>query len=109
MLLIRARTSPCRARIAPSSLSRVTATWVLSTFTVTPSGTARLSSPLGPFTATVPSFSVTVTPDGTVTGFFPIRDMGSPHLADDLAAHALLARFAVGHHALRGRDDRRAQ
>ena len=44
-------------------------------------------------------------PEGSAIGCFPIRDMGSIHLAEDLAPHFLLARRAIREHSLRSRDD----
>ncbi len=63
-------------------------------------GRSRSSVPLGPFTVTWRPTMVTSTPLGTGMGVSPIRDsssLPSPHVAEDLAAHAALARLAVGH------------
>src|SRR5207248_4102233 len=69
------------------------------------SGASCSSSPFGPFTTTRRPSIVTSTPFGMGIGFLPIRDIRSPHLAEDLAAHAALARLAVGHETLvRGQD-----
>src|SRR5262249_44749910 len=70
-----------------------------------------LSSPFGPFTATLPGATSTVTESGTAIGFLPIlliRFLGgcSPDVGDNLAADALLLRFVTGHHPGRGADDR---
>src|SRR6478735_10728429 len=68
-------------------------------------GMDRESVPPGPFTVTVPPAIVTSTPLGTVMGALPMRDIfrpPSPHEAQDLAAHAALARLAVGHEPVAG-------
>ena len=70
-------------------------------------GMTRDRVPLGPFTVTVRSAMVTSTPLGTVMGALPMRDTvlaSSPDEAQDLAAHAALARLAVGHETLAGRE-----
>src|SRR5258708_7567294 len=69
------------------------------------------SSPFGPFTFTVLPSTVAVTPVGSATGFLPIRDImrSLEHLAENFAAHVLLAGMGVGHHALRRGDDRHAK
>ncbi len=70
-----------------------------------PASRTRESSPFGPFTLTVGPSTVTVTPAGMGTGIFPMRDMGSPDLAEDLAADARRAGLAVGEDAsARGED-----
>src|SRR3954468_10947440 len=70
------------------------------------SGTVRERVPFGPFTLTVPAPIVTSTPEGTGMGERPTRDISSsPHVAEDLAAHATLARLTVGHESLAGRED----
>src|SRR5262249_9162425 len=68
---------------------------------------ARSSEPFGPFTETWRSAIFTSTPEGTGMGLRPTRDISatSPDVAEDLAAHATLARLAVGHETLaRGQD-----
>src|SRR5690348_17455780 len=69
------------------------------------------SSPLGPFTRTFFPSTFAVTPFGRGTGFLPIRDilLSSEHPAEHFAAHVLLARGAVRHHALRRGDDGHAE
>src|SRR5690242_6555342 len=79
--------------------------------TLISSGSVKASSPLGPFTLTIWPSTTACTLAGTGTGRLPVRDMalvplsataGSPqseHVAQDLAAHLLLARPRIGHHA----------
>src|SRR5215207_6560078 len=109
MLATRLRVRPCSARSGPRSVGRATVS-VLSSEAICIRGLISwASSPLGPLTVTRPGPIETVTPSGTGIGFLPIRLMlGSPHVGDDLAADALRARLVAGHHAARGRDDRRA-
>src|SRR5262245_54102452 len=95
---MRARWRPWRARSEGSSPTRERTTVPASTFAVTPPSSACTSSPLGPFTLTDEPSTVTVTPDGIGTGIFPMRDMGSPDLAEDLAADAVGAGLAVREH-----------
>jgi hypothetical protein len=75
-------------------------------------GMTRDRVPPGPFTVTVRSAMVTSTPLGTVIGDLPMRDTtttSSPDEAQDLAAHAAMARLAVGHETLAGREHGDAQ
>src|SRR5271170_2584087 len=70
------------------------------------------SSPFGPFTFTVRPSSVAVTPFGSGIILFPIRDIACvplEHLTEDFAADILFAGGTVRHHALRRRDDGKAQ
>src|SRR6478735_2328109 len=107
MLFTRERTRPCMARLWRSSSGRSTSSSAPSWRMVMVPGISRSSEPLGPLTVTWRSATVTSTPLGTGTGAFPIRDMGAllPDEAQDFAAHVALARFAVGHETLAGRDD----
>src|SRR5258705_12707137 len=109
MFATSARIRPCAARSGPSSPSRVNVSsfWSCLTVTLGCFRTSRL--PLGPFAVTPVGVILTSTPLGISTFFRPIRDMGSPDLAQDFTAHAALARLAVGHHALRRRQDRDAE
>src|SRR5262245_65991726 len=68
----------------------------------------RTIVPSGPFTWIFCASMLTSTPLGNATGFLAMRDMSvsSGHDAEDLAADAGRARLAVGHHAVRGRQDR---
>src|SRR5580658_4834155 len=92
-----------------------TAIWPPSSFRLTLSGSERASVPLGPLISMDRSLTVAVTPLGMGIGFLPVRDcrtfsvveasgacacivMGSPHLAKQLAADALPARFTIRHH-----------
>src|SRR5919202_3599393 len=112
------RDRPHMARPRLSSWRGATVTPSAPDSTVTSSTSVSDSSPFGPFTRTVCPSTVAVTPLGSATGFFPIRDMlptvpsrppGSEDPAEHLAAHVLLARLGVGHHALGRRDDRHAE
>src|SRR5262249_44466787 len=106
MLFTRLRVSPCSDRLSRSSSGRSTTRVSPSWRTVMAPGMGRDSSPRGPFTRTVPLTMATSTPLGTEMGAFPIRLIPhSPHVAEDLAADPALARLAVGHEALTGRED----
>src|SRR5438270_682246 len=72
-------------------------------------GSLRASVPFGPFTVTSSPARVTSTPEGTGMGLFPIRDIRSPHETEDLAADPALARLAIGHEALAGRENGHAE
>src|SRR5690349_2744836 len=93
--------SRCGVNVTPSSPTLASTSGTSVTF----------SSPFGPFTLTVLPSTVAVTPFGNATGFLPIRDImrSLEHLAEDFAAHILLASVRVGHHALRRGDDRHAK
>src|SRR5712692_1303428 len=106
MFAISVRVSPCSERSSPRSVGRVT-TIVSSAFSIViRSGTVCESSPSGPFTWTRPGDSATMTPEGREIGCFPIRLIGSPDEADDLAADALLLGAAARHHSARRGQDR---
>src|SRR5262245_16309569 len=109
MLAHSARIRPCAARSGPSLPSRSNTSSPSACLTLTTGCCLTLRVPLGPLTVTVAGVIDTCTPLGISTGFLPIRDMASPDLAQDFAAHAALARLAVGHHALRRREDRDAE
>src|SRR4029079_10255520 len=68
----------------------------------------RAIVPCGPLTWICWASMLTSTPLGTATGFLAMRDMSlsSGHDAENLAADAGRARLAIGHHAVRGRQDR---
>src|SRR5437763_16372850 len=105
------RVNPCSARFSRSSSGRVTISSSPSRVIAMLSGASCSSVPFGPVTVTRVPSSVTSTPLGIGMGFLPMRDMGRtplPDLAEDLAAHAALTRFAVGHESLVGREDRDA-
>src|SRR5437763_9451493 len=105
MLFTSDRVRPCRARCSRSSSGRSTRMVESSWRTVMSGGNARSSWPLGPLTMMRPAPIVTSTPDGSRMGERPTRDISSPHVAEDLAALATLARLAVGHEALVGGQD----
>src|SRR4051794_31891903 len=109
MLATSERVSPCRARCSPRSVGRVT-TSSPSFWSMPMSRDLRSdSAPRGPVTWTTSGSIVTVTPSGTGMGFLPMRlTTRSPHLGDDLAAHAGAPRLVAGHDAARRRDDRGA-
>src|SRR6185369_17088900 len=68
----------------------------------------RAIVPSGPLTWICWASMLTSTPLGTAIGFLAMRDMSlsSGHDAENLAADAGRARLAIGHHAVRGRQDR---
>src|SRR5215213_8082681 len=107
MLATSDRVRPCSERCARSSSGRVTTRSSPSRVIEMSSGASCSSVPRGPLTVTWLPSSVTSTPLGMVMGCLPIRDIGAPlpDLAQDLAAHAALARLAVGHESLVGRED----
>src|SRR5215469_8625046 len=132
-LLTKARASPCNADW--ESFSRVATICPSFCSTLMPAGTGVSTLPFGPCTRTVFPAIVTVTPLGIAIGFFPIRDISdslsasalSPqlslavalleadsarlmaaslvNLAQQLAAHAFLARLTAGHYAPRSGED----
>src|SRR3954468_10190356 len=109
MLATSERMSPCRARCSPRSVGRLTRSSPSVCSTVMSRDLRSESAPRGPVTWTTSGSTVTVTPSGTGMGFLPMRLIArSPHLRDDLAAHAGAAALVAGHHAARRRDDRRA-
>src|SRR4051812_48363945 len=126
MLLTSVRLSPCRARLSRSSSGRSTSSSSPSRRTVMGKGRARFRVPLGPLTVTSAPSMVMSTPEGTGMGAWPMRltthppDLGdsvagplgprirsscscsSPDEAQDLAAHAALPGFAIGHEPCAG-------
>src|SRR3954451_8588514 len=109
MLAMSDRVSPCRARCSPRSVGRLTRSCPSSWSTVMSRLLRSDSAPRGPVTWTTSGSIVTVTPSGTGMGFLPMRlTTRSPHLGDDLAAHAGAPRLVAGHDAARRRDDRGA-
>src|SRR5687767_7753089 len=76
-----------------------------------PGGIRCVSVPLGPLTSTASGDTLTFTPDGTGIGFLPIRDIAesSPDVAQHFAADTGLDGVAAGHHAVRGRENARAE
>src|SRR5262245_24957336 len=103
----RARAIPWKARCWRSSSRRVHVSSAPESANLIPGGTGVCSLPFGPWTSSIDSPSFTLTPLGTSIFLFPTRDMSSssPHVAEDLAAHALPRRRAAGHDpAGRGED-----
>src|SRR5689334_10682302 len=99
MLATRERVRPCSARWSLRSVGRVT-TRLPSSWATVMSGLIRSESvPLGPLTVTPPGAICTSTPLGMGMGFRPIRLIRSPHVAQHLAAHALLLGLATGDYA----------
>src|SRR5215472_848842 len=111
MLAISERDSPCRARISPSSLGRVTVMTPSFCWISIGAEISRLSSPFGPLTWTWRPLMVTSTPLGMAIGSRPIRDMAGslPDVGEDFPAYALLLGLLVGQQAARRRDDRDAE
>src|SRR5687768_15185118 len=107
MFAIRLRVRPWSARCSPRSVGRDTRIWPSSCFTSISRLLRSDSSPFGPLTLTSSGSMAISTPSGTETGCFPMR-LTSPHLCDELAAHAGALCVVAGHDALRGRHDRRA-
>src|SRR5262249_34566361 len=62
----------------------------------------------GPLTVTRPGSNATLTPSGIAIGCLPIRLIGSPDEADDLAADAPLLRGLARDEPARRGEDRRA-
>src|ERR1700744_110519 len=84
-----------------------------STFASTSLTSFTDSSPLGPLTLTVLPSTEAVTPLGRATGFLPIRDIlfssPSESRTEHFAADVLFTGCAVCHHALRRRNNRKAE
>src|ERR1700744_4996537 len=84
-----------------------------STFASTSVTSFTESSPFGPLNLTVLPSTEAVTPLGRATGFLPIRDIlfssPSAYLTEHFAADVLFAGCAVCHHALRRRNNRKAE
>src|SRR5690606_19713032 len=105
MLATSVRVSPCSARCRGSSDGRRTTMCPSSTATCMSGCSVRESSPFAPLTRTVLPSIFTSTPAGSGIGCLPMRDTTAtslaplPDVADDFAAHALLARFLVRHQA----------
>src|ERR1700748_3689160 len=112
MLLTRARIVPLMALASMLSLAGANDRTAPSLRTSTSEFAARVRVPLAPLTVIWSAVIETSTPCGTVIGIFPTRDIARISLGDvakNFGADAGGARLAVGHHALRGRDDRDAQ
>src|SRR5262249_26075574 len=108
MLAISLRVSPCRLRARRGAARRWTSAVLPSIETDTSGSMVRVSVALGPSTRIVPSATCSFTLSGMAMAMRPIRDMrvlSSPDLADDLAAHALPARLAIGQDAARRGED----
>src|SRR5438874_12499338 len=120
-LLNNVRCIPHIAR-ARSVCSRGATEMPVSSMAASTSATSlSFSSPLGPFTNTVPASTLAVTPLGRGTGFLPIRDIrispsasgantaGSEHPAQHLSADIFRASIRIRHDSLRCRENRDAQ
>src|SRR5664279_3784587 len=116
----RARARPWKARDWASSLARARLTESAWMSSVIPAGMGQLSLPLAPSTTASDPMTVTFTPLGSVTGFFPIRDMGYsldeggvaahfriwlPDVGEDFAADVLLLGVLAREEAPRGGQD----
>src|SRR4029434_1051233 len=110
MFATSARARPCSARTFRSSPLREMTSWLFSIFALSPAGTGCDSLPFGPSARITAPSRFTFTPCGMATGWRPIRDMRGllPHVGEDFPADLLLARVAIGHPALRRRDQRHA-
>src|SRR5580765_4332092 len=102
------RVRPCSARSSPRSVGRLTRSCPSSFSISIRTGTFWVNSPSGPLTVTRPGSTATLTPSGIAIGCLPIRLIGSPDEADDLAADAPLLRGLARDQAARGGEDRRA-
>src|SRR3972149_12105189 len=110
MFWISARVVPWRAFTSLEFPCRSTTTRLPSSTLTTTSGRGvQWSLPSGPSTCTVRPATETFTFSGMSMGFFPIRDMALPHLADDLASDPALLRLADAEDAFGGGQDRHAQ
>src|ERR1035437_3738480 len=116
MFATSARRVPDSALAACDSLATLNCS-LFSTFSsVTCSDNDCFSVPSGPFTEISFGENCTSTLVGSSTGKLPILDIAIPRSprrlcndAQNLAADAESARLAVGHHALRGRNDCHAE
>src|SRR5207248_11271485 len=102
------RVSPCSARWSGRSVGRVITSRPSSSSTPIAAAIRSDSWPRGPLTDTAPGLISTSTPAGTGTGLRPILLMGSPDVAQHLAADAQLLGPAAGDHAARRRQNRDA-
>src|SRR5579885_3090524 len=105
MLAMWARVEPaCIA--APSPVPYFTASFLSLCSTRIPGLRSSDSVPLAPFTVTLSAATVAVTPCGrSITALATLLMVGSRHDAQHFAALADRAGLAVGHDALRRRDD----
>src|SRR6266550_1910144 len=102
------RVRPCSARSSPRSVGRLTRSCPSSFSISIRTGTFWVSSPSGPLTVTRPGSTATLTPSGIAIGCLPIRLIGSPDEADDLAADSPLLRGLARDQTARGGEDCRA-
>src|SRR5512140_1597986 len=107
MLATRVRVSPCSWRERRESSGRSTRTSPFSMTTFISRSSFCETLPLGPSTATRPSWAFTFTLSGILIVILPMRDMGLslPDGGEELAAEVLLARLAVDQHAFGGGED----
>src|SRR5450432_1679460 len=101
-----ARSVPCSALASGVTALNTSVSPDFSTLTVSPK--RRDSVPSGPLTEISPAPMVTSTFGGRLTGLLPMRDivwLPSGHDAQHFATDTGSARPAIGHHALRGRDN----
>src|SRR4029453_8555526 len=117
MFATNVRVRPCSDLLSRSSSGRLTSTSPFPPRVTLIGAGARCSRvPLGPRTLTSWPSTVTSTPDGMGTGSLPMRDTSltsslrhSPHVREDFAAHAVVARLPVSEQTLRRRDDGNAE
>src|SRR5215471_17416836 len=114
MLATSARIVPLMALASTPSLAGAKDSVEPSFLTWTRAFASRTRVPLAPLTVIWLFATCTSTPCGTVIGIFPTRDiarisLASGDVAKHFAADTGLARLAIGHHALRRRDNGHAQ
>src|SRR3978361_1029213 len=112
MLLTRARIVPLMALASMLSLAGANDNTAPSLRTSTRALARRTRVPPVPLTVICSFVTDTSTPCGTVIGIFPTRDIARISLRDvakDFATDTGSASLAIGHDALRSRDDRHAQ
>src|SRR5216683_1320525 len=106
MFATSARRVPCIALASALSALKTSVSPFFSTVMAVPNW--RDSVPSGPFTEISPGPTFTSTFDGSLIGLLPMRDMFCSPSRDDaqhFAADAGGACLAIGHDAVRGRDD----
>src|ERR1700720_3672441 len=110
MLATSARKVPCIALASALAALNTRVSPFFSTVMAVPNW--RDSVPSGPLTEISPGPTFTSTFGGSLIGLLPMRDMFCSPSRDDaqhFAADAGGARLAIGHDAVRGRDDGNSQ
>src|SRR6266404_833278 len=106
MFATSARKVPCIALASASAALNTSVSPVFSTVTAVPNW--RNSVPRGPLTEISPGPTFTSTFGGSLIGLLPMRDMFFSPSRDDaqhFTTDAGGARLAIGHDAVRGRDN----